>query len=182
MLKKHPIILLSTTNKTNLIANMQLDLFVYTDDIIKYNSSYIIEFELKYYHIYFISNEPIQKNDWFYNTIQKCIYKNDIENYDINKEYLKKIIASTNPDLNIPIIPITYIKYFCDVEGEEEINLHYENESSLKIVNNEICFSPIKTSWNRAEVIKLCQRCWLKQPNTDNMIEEFLTWVDNNLV
>jgi hypothetical protein len=50
-------------------------------------------------HTYIISNDKIEKNDYYLNTIQNIVYKNDIEHYNVDKDYLKKIIATTDTTL-----------------------------------------------------------------------------------
>ena len=46
-------------------------------------------------HYVVVTDEPIEWRDYFLNTIQKEVYCHDIENYDVNKHYLKKITHST---------------------------------------------------------------------------------------
>lgn len=48
-------------------------------------------------HYVVVTDEPIEWRDYFLNTIQKKVYCHDIENYDVNKHYLKKITHSTQP-------------------------------------------------------------------------------------
>ena len=48
-------------------------------------------------HYVVVTDKPIKWKDYFLNTIQKEVYCHDIENYDVNKYYLKKITHSTQP-------------------------------------------------------------------------------------
>jgi hypothetical protein len=50
--------------------------------------------------IYILTNDKIEDNDWFINILQNNkIYQNNIKNYNVNKSYLKKIIATTDISL-----------------------------------------------------------------------------------
>ena len=55
-------------------------------------------------HYVVVTDKPIKWKDYFLNTIQKEVYCHDIENYDVNKYYLKKITYSTQP---LGVKPIT---------------------------------------------------------------------------
>lgn len=44
-----------------------------------------------------VDNSEIKVNDWFFNTVQGNIYCNNIPDYNVNKDYLKKITHSTQP-------------------------------------------------------------------------------------
>lgn len=40
-----------------------------------------------------VNGDEIKKGDWFINTNQKNLYCHDIENYDVDKDYLEKVIG-----------------------------------------------------------------------------------------
>jgi len=50
-----------------------------------------------------VSDEEIKKDNWFINTIQNELYCHNIEHYDVNKDYLKKVIAH-RPLTDVPIL------------------------------------------------------------------------------
>ena len=117
-------------------------------------------------HIYFTTDEPIQEGDWFTNTELSKLYKatcyisdNDIE-CEINdcyvpKRYARKIIASTDPALDLPDIPTTWIRdvYVPSNGSIKEVDLEtflwdyvnqddgvVETTDKLKLTdNNEVC-------------------------------------------
>jgi hypothetical protein len=49
------------------------------------------------------SDEQITKDNWFVNTVQNELYCHNIEHYDVDKDYLKKIIAH-RPLTDAPIL------------------------------------------------------------------------------
>jgi len=53
--------------------------------------------KLTNYHYIIVDNSEIKVNDWFFNTVQGNIYCNNIPDYNVNKDYLKKITHSTQP-------------------------------------------------------------------------------------
>jgi len=55
------------------------------------------------YHLLVVSDEDIKEGDWFVNTVQNELYCNNIENDDVNKDYLKKVIAHLSIN-NSPIL------------------------------------------------------------------------------
>ena len=40
-----------------------------------------------------VDDSEIKDGDWFLNTLQKNVYKNNIKYYNVDKDYLKKVIA-----------------------------------------------------------------------------------------
>ena len=50
-----------------------------------------------------VDDSEIKEDDWFLNTLQKNVYKNNIKYYNVDKDYLKKIIAHL-PLNNSPIL------------------------------------------------------------------------------
>ena len=50
-----------------------------------------------------VDDLEIKEGDWFLNTLQKNVYKNNIKYYNVDKDYLKKIIAHL-PLNNSPIL------------------------------------------------------------------------------
>ena len=56
-----------------------------------------------YFNLYIISDDEIKEGDWYINLLQdNTIYQNNIKNYNVNKSYFKKIIATTDTSLKIP--------------------------------------------------------------------------------
>ena len=58
---------------------------------------------VQFWNLYIISNDEIKEGDWYINLLQdNTIYQNNIKNYNVNKSYFKKIIATTDTSLKIP--------------------------------------------------------------------------------
>jgi len=62
-------------------------------------------------HLYFTSDEIINRKDFVYNIVNKSIQRWD-EEFKADLEYFKKVIASTNPDLNLPQPSNEFIQYY----------------------------------------------------------------------
>lgn len=147
MKKKHKIIILPTKDITNLV---------------KSTSRYGGLFESKYYtpmkemgdsyqHLYIISDDKIEKNDWFNhktdatNTVHKCILiegkfgiiGNDIINYFRNN--CRKIISSTDISLDLPIIlQFSTQEYIKSNENIKEIEVEYEEKGNYYTDNYDL--------------------------------------------
>lgn len=65
-------------------------------------------------HLYFTTDEPIQKGDWYHDNFMRRVEMCDDEDYSNQikeEDYdFSKIIASTDPTLCLPTIPTTWIK------------------------------------------------------------------------
>lgn len=156
-------------------------------------------------HLYVLSDDEIEKGDWYSNG--KNIFKCD-NIKDVSKpryKHLKKIIATTNISLiednkSIKLIPKSFVKYFIKQYNKgntiAKVNIEYEKQNTtndegfpdglyslgLKVnKDNTINIKTVKDSYSRKEVIRLCNKAWLKQPNTPNMLEEFNNWIEQNL-
>lgn len=160
-------------------------------------------------HLYFLSTDKICEGDWIYSNHKNIDFPEEIfqligENWTSYKEFeiisnVRKIIASTDPSLNLPKPSDSFLQAYIDAynksEKIEECLVEYiegdncqkydgtweEWGDSLKVTKEEITIRKVKESWSREEVVKLCQKCWLKQTNADNMLEEFNNWISENL-
>ena len=61
-------------------------------------------------HLYFTRDEPIQKGDWCYSIRAEMIFQAPDLSKDLLGSGVRKIIASTDPALGLPAIPLTWIK------------------------------------------------------------------------
>jgi hypothetical protein len=199
-------------------------------------------------HLYFISDKKIREGDTFIYSYDNnnsylltCLIITDLiiisqERFNVgdisdwNKKYCKKVIASTNPSLNLPKPLQSFInKYITEYnKGNiiEEVMIEYEeyhglNQSIAEIYavsesdngndynksfnfkldslgreykikvdkQNTITIKPIKSSWNRDEVIKLLRhfendlysKFYSNNMNTDIRINKLNEFINNNL-
>lgn len=107
MQKKYKLVMLSSFEKTNLyIVDGELHYSITTFKT--------LDKIRKTQHLYILSDEEIKEN-W-----KGIAYKHDVQVgifnhfYTENKWYknAKKVIASTNTSLNLPLIPKSFIDYF----------------------------------------------------------------------
>ena len=175
------VIMLLTENESNLF--------------IKTNSVLPLEFNIhlpltgikykgwKYQHLYFISDREIKEGDWFIFQnleIRKCI---DVDGKFINcrsnsstkdftsvhSDFCSKIEASTDPSLNLPLIPQSFIEEYVAKQGKideamiEMTGRDHPDYPFFKVPktckDNTVIISPVKDSFTRGEVLDLLIRC-----------------------
>lgn len=125
-------------------------------------------------HLYIISNDEIKEGIFYLNLISNEILKSD---FDINYEqnHYKKIIASTDKSLNLPLISEGFIKKYVELQGKidkvmvefEEISVfpgyvegegfpksYRENQLKLR-KDNTIIISKVKNEFSKREVINI---------------------------
>lgn len=176
------------------------------------------------YHLYILSDDEIKEGDWFvcathrdiegnitYKQIEKCtkrIIKEEIEvdileteDWAYSPKRSKKIIATTDKNLNLPQPSQSFIKKYISEYNKgniiEEVMVTYtiQCDDALSIGgkyfkapmtshNNTITISKIKDSWNKEEVIALCRKY---AEDSDYSCEELLwsfdedQWIEENL-
>lgn len=117
-----------------------------------------------YFHLYILSDDAILTDDYIYQTNAERVIKNGFEGLVCN--YSKKIIASTNPSLNLPSPSKEFLKIYCEKQPEEVlVRYHDENEEFvegwLKVnANNEISIKKVKQTYTRDEIIRLIQKAY----------------------
>jgi hypothetical protein len=62
--------------------------------------------------LYFLYGDTIKVGDWVYNLISKEIY--EITDGNTIVDYETKIVASTDPDLNLPKPKSSFVKFYCE--------------------------------------------------------------------
>jgi len=136
-------------------------------------------------HLYLVSEREIKEGDW-------CIYPNRIigklsHPYD-GKTFInsKKIEATTDPSLGLPVIPQSFIEEYVAKQGNvKEVMVEMMNDEVFVYDeqserNNTIIISPVKESWTREEVrilLKLAVIVWTKNISE----EEIDKWINENL-
>lgn len=113
------------------------------------------------YHLYIISDDIIEVGDVVYiprinerigDRVEKCLTYAESDYF--NHKSWKKVIASTNPSLNLLAIPEWFIKQYAEKPVSEVLVTHFKNERIVKMRNNEIGIHPIlkKESWTKDEI------------------------------
>lgn len=93
-----------------------------------------------------------------------------------SKTFIKEYVETYNANTPIVDVMVEYEQY----DGTTSITKDWGGK--LKVCSqNQITITKTKDSWSREEVIRLCNKAWLKTPNTSNMLEEFNNWVEQNL-
>lgn len=179
-LKKVKIIRLPTKEKSNIILDNREIFFIKTNKIYYRNHNDFIKEgnlpeNMSYCHLYFITNEKIKKGDWYYDLVSKS-YRVALSNIDKSSTFypnIKKIIATTNSNLNIEVVGTwdeklpqpsqAFIEKYCKLDGIDEIDVEYERKqdqfefdpSYLELKtdsHNIITIHSIKTSWNKEDI------------------------------
>jgi len=182
MWKKCRVVMLPTKEKADLFFIGDWNK-LYPTHAVRSTDSKDFQDDESFQHLYITSNEEIKVGDWFIaNQLPhqlKAIVEGDYPYEVINsisgeKEFhskhwgMNKIIASTNPSLNLPkpstefinkyisqynkgnIISDIMVEFEADWENIEEV-------SRLKVdSNNTITIKKIKDSYTRDEVVQLC--------------------------
>jgi len=149
-------------------------------------------------HLYIVNDDVIEFNDWFFNLsldFSTTLYKpyqllGDSEHAEYEKTKLnsdknvwKKIIASTDTNLNLPTVPDEFIKEYVRVNGQLESILIDSIETMSEY---EIC-KPAKESYTRAEVLVLLRELFYntvtasgdsEDVDWENYLEH---WISENL-
>ena len=103
------------------------------------NSKYIYSIEYKPQHLYLTSDELIKEGDWSYCSIPNCTRERIIKVTDdwnldslnrFRKEgYESKIIATTNPECNLPTIPDSFLQKYVAANGNiDSVKLEMEKK------------------------------------------------------
>ncbi len=101
---------------------------------------------------------------------------------------LYKIEATTDPSLELPLIPQSFITKFVELQGKiDEVMIDMINIPNFKVMeysykpklrsDNTVIVSKVKDTWTRDEVVALIQKY-----NTDfKVFEDNEEWLNNNL-
>ena len=75
-------------------------------------------------HLYFTTDEEIKEGDWMMNLNGDKIYQHFGNGGDF--EQWNKIIATTDPELELPQPSQAFIKAYCEQGGFDEVDVEYE--------------------------------------------------------
>lgn len=208
MYKKHQVVMLATNQKQeigSLLSYKQIPIPQLTFSTKSFQEAINRRIDenpnspstVKNQHLHILSDDEIKKGDWFINVLQdNTIYQNNIKNYNTDKNYLKKIIATTDSSLELPQIPQSFIQYYVDqynsgkaidyveVEYTSRIFIPDGTLYDLKINNNTISIKPIKDSWSREEVEQILVNYTndlLNQKYKGNTATVINEWIEQNL-
>lgn len=153
-------------------------------------------------HLYVLSDEPIKRNDWFYESLNKKNIQQFIGGQLVYTSS-KKIIASTDPLLKeLPTFIHTWLNIFCECihVDEVEIAYHYIGGIAEQFKKKELLIGDKnhvtakypnlknlnKTSWSKEEVMELLTDCWVaSQKNARQQYDGdhpyFEEWAKNKL-
>lgn len=158
-------------------------------------------------HLYFLSDEKIEKGDWVYNPIYKTVYQ-WIENADVrfDKINAKKIIATTNKSLGLPGPSKGFLEVYVDAYNEgkkiEEVLVEMEDfgeedwvgddytgepiwrhDWRIKVKpDNTITIKKVKDSWSKEEIIELFHKYKIDHDGEGCYYKDTLNrWIEQNL-
>lgn len=110
-----------------------------------------------YWYLYLVSDREIKINDKYINTFTDKIEKNDSNEEGIDDIY-KKIEATTDKSLGLPLIPQSFVEEYAQKQGKiDKVKIHIRGEgyclAGMPITEeNEVVILTIKDSWNRDEI------------------------------
>ena len=110
-------------------------------------SCYMDEEYYERHHLYILSDEVLKENDWAYNTgIKELIFvdKNQIDFWDgdLQNTFIKKIIATTDEKLGLPLIPFSFLEKFVSLQPISEVEVEYNNNSIADSGEDRISLLP----------------------------------------
>lgn len=153
------------------------------------------EFRGTYFHLYFISNEEIQVGDLVIGLAAHLnkIYKvKDITHNgnllqldpkcEMYPTQFRKIVATTDPSLNLPLIPKSFIEEYVEANGKideveiEAVMVFDKRQPFVADYQNSVTISKPKETWTRDEVVSLCAYAYAEGFERNKMsIQE---WID----
>lgn len=153
--KRVKVVMLATEEKAveNQICINSIQMFMWTKqhDLVAHT---LVEYkETKRQHLYFLLDlgVEIKRGDWCYNILSHRLLQSAEDLPDYRFSGNKKVIASTDPSLNLPQPSLGFIKKFIekweDDEKIEEVEVEYE----------EIDINPYSPTWEQ-DYIKFGER------------------------
>ena len=85
------------------------------------------------YNLYFTTDEEIKEGDWVMNLNGDTIYQHFGNGGDF--EQWNKIIATTDPELELPQPSQAFIKAYCEQGGFDEVDVEYVEMITCKLCN-----------------------------------------------
>lgn len=133
-------------------------------------------------HLYLVSDREIKEGDWYMNTLAGRLHKSNDAGPPPNDGYFKKVEATTDKSLGLPLIPQSFIEEFVQKQGKiDKVKIAYAYDAGGKddhgpllqltgwakhLVEEagepielhkdsvEVIILPIKDSWNKEDMKK----------------------------
>ena len=139
-------------------------------------------------HLYLISDREIKMDDWYMddtNAVRKCIV--DDKGYWSKRTHYKKIEATTDSSLSLPIIQQSFIEKYVSAQGEiDAVNIEMEfgypdtpyTGSYIPKLREDgtVVIETVKDIWNKEEIIEL-----IKQFHKDHPLQRGIQFVGNEV-
>ena len=188
-------ILLQTTNSSNIYIHAELGL--------KYSKEPFLNgiTNTTNQALFIVSDEKIKELDWYITEFPQMLYQyKKTKGLSSSRGKNSKVIATTNPELNLPQIPQNFIQYFVEKQGNvgkvmveyEEIDInsysptweedyakygikHKENliKRPKLTKDNEVIISLEEKSYTRDEMIAFGQKCGTAGTMAERIGEDF---------
>ena len=158
------------------------------DDLIYTTSLSNLLTEFKSQELYFLSDDPIEEGNYYYSESAKQVKvataKNAKDHYfTLDAGFhstWKKIIASTNPDLNLPRPSQGFVKKYCE-KGEidkvmvkfDELETIMEKTQFPVTHKNTITIRPLKEESTEQKIINLYEEILFGSKITSGIIDWF---------
>jgi len=191
VLKEHTLILLPTNTENVSVGQIvksdryELDITLSAYVIREYN-----KFEWKPQHLYLLSNQNIQRNDWFYEKRNiPCIQK--LTGGQLIYNTSKKIIATTDKQLELTLISDSFVKEYCKFYDSDDIEksvveVEYDEFFNMPKINTDntinLKIKEVKETYTREEVIELTSRL-ISSRESRNLSDwnSIVDWVTKNI-
>lgn len=88
-------------------------------------------------HLNFMCDDEVKPGDWFYISRMKIIAQaTDV--YPMNRDsgWYKKVVATTNPDINLPRPSEEFVKIYANANGIKEVKMEFEFNDKCKLHDN----------------------------------------------
>lgn len=146
----------------------------------------------KFIKLYVISDEKIEKGDYFISlngdeSYMEVTLNDEVEDFndyaDENwTENCKKVIATSDTEIGLPVLPEYFIQDYL-----ERLNNH--NTMRLVLIeidkDNTVLIKPVQDSWNREEVLSIIREYGgyiaCKYNHTQPILAPLDEWAENNL-
>jgi hypothetical protein len=95
-----------------------------------------------YQHLYFLSDKKPKSNDWVYHKDSNTIFQFDLKK-EIDFSSYQKIIATTDPNLNLPRPSNEFLQKYCELGGISIVLVEYFEYASAVAGGNPTKFIPL---------------------------------------